>query len=648
MSSPARTFRKLNIKLWGVIALSIVSILGLAGSGFYLLNNNLPQNSASAQSVGSLTLNPGEKSRFFLKYGNEGDELLEKGIVNIRIGRSMQPDPNSFYQLEEAETANLNVSQIIQNYDNITKYQINTNYVSPSNARLYNTSNLNFSAIVTYGANSANNLNAPSGVSEGQDIEIGGGGYVVFEATLDSNILSYPNPEANPPRNYIVGDTLDPLFQEGVLSFVSADNASNSEEALFKIIIGGSGTLEIDPNNIGAGWCNPDPQFIGTDADYCAFELVDGNDPILSTDIPILPAGSTRANIDTATGNSDSCSIVSSTDVTNPNGNSDPDQQYLKCNNVPTDTGTPGTQRANVTFPSNQTVSDKATIELVDPNAPIIIRPGNIADGGFCNPDSLLIGETVTYCAYPLEQGGEPLTDDKNLQLPNGNIVSSVEGTTGDSQPCTIAGYNTVHGTSVNFPNGEPQFLKCDSLPTDGNTIGLKDAVLTFPDSTTVNDKAQVSLSDQNTVAGCDSWTARANECRLYFIGQNNEPINWQPEERFNMRGSGVGFPGTQKADSQGGEGDVTIVFDEIKTSDDQYITDGSKCYFNIDRYATGDAFVFNEEAIAQDGKCSMTFDAGLQRANYFRVMVRAVDETKNETATAIDTLVLILGAKVE
>jgi len=615
-------------KITAIVSLGLLATVTLVSGGFYLLNSNNQDRVASASEVGQITLNPGQTGRFFLRYGNASpDTPIENAILNVRIGKSLAMDTSTLYQIDEDETEGLESEEVVENFSDYTKYPIQTSTGSStgsatnqSGSNILNVNSSVYSSIITYTPASANDPSNPSGNANGTEMATLKFGYVTFEATLDPNILQKNNSITGQP--YQVGDELAPRDQEGIISYVSGDNLQVQGEGRYTVIIGDGNNngITIGPENVGTGTCEPDPQTVGTDLEYCIYQVVDENgDPILDSNTPTLPAGMTT-NLD-GSGPSDECTVVTVASIDGSGGG-----YYIKCSNVPTDGSQPGNVPATLTFPDQTEVNDKASANLVA-DTPTVISQENIGEGN-CVPPTQLIGNNVDYCYFPLiDSNGNPLT---SATLPQGNTTANIDTATGNSDNCTI-----VSAENLNM-SGNGQYLKCDNVPTTDGNIGGQEVSLTLGDGSTAADKANVTLIDENTAQGCNNSD---EDCRLYFIGLDDGEVNWQGKQRFNIDSQEGGWPRTQKFK----DGNARIVFDEIKTTSGEYITDGSTCKFELYRY-TMNTVIKELESQTVDGKCFVDLPADQQAINYYRVVVNAIDTEANETMKAVDTLILVIG----
>jgi hypothetical protein len=629
---PGKRKRKISFSRFASLAaVAILSTLTLVAGGFYLLNNN-ENNVAMADSAGSLTLGPGETGRFFLRYGNASpDTALKDVLLNVRIGKSLEINTATLFQLNENQTKSLTAEQVRQQFASITKYPININYQS-GNDRILSSSNT-FSSIIKYTPGSANNQTSPSGNIDKRDLATETFGYVTFEATVRSDVFSLINP--NTGQNYIPGDELSPLDQEGVLSFLTSSNDRNQSIGRYAVVLKEGSSLQVSSTNIGnEGFCSPASQVTGVDLNYCAFPLVKNGQPITSNQNPTLPAGGIIANVDTAQGDGQVCSIVSATEV-----NKTGPQLWLKCQNIPLNNALPRGQGVNLEFPNGQIANDKATIEVLPEGEPKVIAHNNIGQV-LCNPSTQTIGENISFCAFQLLDDGAFVNNPDGLEIPEGGLNSSIDTATGKSNNCQIVSYQSIYTilypNSTTTPNNQGYWLKCDNVPTNNGQVGTQKVKLNFPDNTIVNDKGFVNLINEETKIGC---LDRNLACRLYFIGKDGGQVNWNEKVRFNVDSQNGGWPRTQTFK----QGTATVVFDEIKTSDNQYITNGSVCTFEFYRY-TMTSLLRTKTSTAQNGKCQVELPVTDQGVNYYRVVVNAVDTQKNETMNAIDTLVLAVG----
>ena len=627
---PGLKKRKKNFfRLVKTTALAIVFTLALTADGFFLFNR-LPTNLARADSVSSIVLKPGQTGRFFVRYGNSSpDTVLESALLNIRLGKSLQLKPETLVQLNPAQTNNLSINQVRSEFNNLDKYRINTNYESEKGFIL--TSSSSFSSIIRYAPGSANNPTSPSGNLNGVNLNTETFGYVVFEATLRSDILNLNNP--NGSGNYKTGDELSPFDQEGVLSFLSSENASNDSIGRYNITIGQVDAQELKPENVNQGYCSPNVQITGSNIDYCAFSLKDNtSNPIISLAQISLPSN-LKASVETADGQSQNCKLVEASEI-NQEGNG----IWLKCENLPLKDAQKGERAVNLNFPSGEN-KPVATVEVVEEISPEKITRNNLSQI-ICTSNNVLIGQSINFCAIQLIQNGSLVTNPEQVEVPSG-ITASVKTATGNSNHCSLVSYNQIY-ENLSLPADssarQGYWLKCENLPTVNGEIGIQELILRFPDNTTSQNLGFVNLYNRETKNGCSD---PQNQCRLYFIGRDNTEVNWNPDLKFNVEGNnGGGWPRNQIFK----QGTATIVFDEIKNSDNNYIKDGTECIFRFYRY-TQTTTLMTKKTTSQNGKCQVELSVAEQSVNYYRIIATAVDTEKNETMKSIDTLVLAVGS---
>jgi hypothetical protein len=652
-TKPQKKTKRGGFKFFGIAALALVSTIAILASAFYIFNNETPDSASASALRGSANIYPGQSGRFIIKYGNGSpDTVGENGVLTVNIGKPFILETGSFYQLNRSQTDAFSddvgsdgtrcdddseddllckFEKIQANFDSIEKYPIELN------SDVFRTTPL-YSGVLEYGVESADDVNTPKASLDGADIPMNGEGYISFVASLDPEILSKTSFTTG--DDYVPGYVLEHTNAEGIRSVTTFDNVNTTEdtEIAFTIV-----TLTID--NIGDGECEPASQSIGQSV-ACFFPLIDPeeNEPLLDSDSPFIDDGVT-ANIPGGS-DSDSCTIVGADQISSiDSGSYDANDipQYLQCTNIPTDNGVTGDNPVTIDFPNSDDGDDKATVNLTDP-APTTVEIGrdNIGNG-FCNPNKEFVGTDVTYCAYALVDAlGEPLTIDDSVVLPDRDIVANLDTATGNSEKCLLVGSGDVGLT------GDDRYLKCDTVPTADGTLGQQDAILIFPDTTRVEDKAFVTLIDQNTTSGCADLD---NECRLYFRAEENgelKAVNWDPVTRFNADNADGGYPFYQyKSDDK-----VFAVFDEIKNSNDELVPDGTECTFNFSDYSTydfnglGGYVIYSKTGTTTGGKCEVELDITEQNINYFRVVVEAFDTSTNEIMKGVDTLVLKVGAK--
>lgn len=622
-----RRKRKIFAKIARVTSIASVFTLTLVGLGMYFFSN-LSGQIAKADSNNSITLKPGQTGRFFIRYGNAStDTNLENVILNIRLGKSLELKPETLVQLNTDQTKNLTPNQIKQQFNNIEKYPINTNFQSGSESIL--SSSTTFSSIIKYAPGSANNTSTPSGNLSGVTLATESFGYVVFEAKLKNNVFTLNNPKTG--ANYKVGDELSPLDQEGVLSFLDSSNTNRDSVGRYSVIIGQPDAISIKPENLNQGFCNPEKPLLNATINYCAFPLVDdAGNPITDKNQATIPNG-LNISADGASGNSNTCRLVNSSEI-NRTGN----QIFLYCVDIPLQGAKEGETEIKVNFPSGQN-KKLATVDIVKTSQPKEISVENINQAA-CSTNSQLIGQNLGFCAFQLLQNGALVTDPNLIQIPN-NLTASIGTATGTSNQCQIVAYNQIN-QALNLPASTTNhyWLKCDNTPTTGAEIGVQEIILNLPNNVKTKNAGFVNLYNQGTKKGCQDIE---NQCRLYFVGANKGTINWNPALRFNVdMANGGGWPRNQIFK----QGDSTVVFDEIKNSDNTLIADGSECTFQFYRY-TQTAVLRTKTSTTQGGKCQVELPKTEQSVNYYRVIATAVDKQKNETMRAVDTLIFPVGS---
>jgi hypothetical protein len=387
-----------------------------------------------------------------------------------------------------------------------------------------------------------------------------------------------------------------------------------------------SGCLE--EANVGNGVCTPATLNAG-DSTECVYDLLDNNgDPIPSGNSPVGLDGNTygfgqvpTSSIDGATGDSDQCYVE------------DRNGYKLVCENVPTDGAQPGPDNADVDFPDGTVADNRAQVTFGGDVPPTDTPIGaiNIGDG-VCNPNIIEIGNT-TICDYPLVDqsgnqvtGAEPVSGNARFVLNDTNLVSEIDTTTGGSSPCEL------NSQTAGW------FITCRNVSTTDGTAGGQNVDLAFTDGSRAEDKASVTLTEPVVVTTDDPYGCQAatysTDCRLYFIGLDDAPLNWNDTTYFNDD-----YPLDQKFK----DGKADAVFDNIKRADGNLIADGSTCVFDFYRYSE-DQVLRSFTSTTSGGECQVTLPLDDQTVNYYSVVVRATDINDGQIMQNQDRLVLAVG----
>ena len=349
------------IALFGVVVLSISSLV--IGAVYFT-----SQSTNSAQAAGSVTLMPGEKALFSIEYSNTGDNTDPVStLLSIYLGDKMELDVNS----------------LRDQFDNGP-----VNCINPALVQTTGTAKFTWGYLIQYRPRSATNgLTNCNGSATAAPVDLGNfglkKGYVTFEAKLK---------ESNTDP---AGTILNSNFTQGMKATVTYDSKQVSTEVSVVVARPTSSSSSssssssapvnktVTPADLNTAYCLPDPVTVGQKT-ICYFRLVDQNA------IYTLP-NDTKASIATATGLSDACSLVTINAV-----------KMVECRNVPSDSGTPGSQKIRITI-SNQTDDNKGNITLVQAGAQTI-KNGRLYFVGMDNKQ-LNWDESVRYnLNYPINQ----------------------------------------------------------------------------------------------------------------------------------------------------------------------------------------------------------------------------------------------------
>lgn len=244
------------------------------------------------------------------------------------------------------------------------------------------------------------------------------------------------------------------------------------------------------------------------------------------------------------------------------------------------------------------------------------ITPINIESGSCIGP--VVIPES-TNCTFPLSGDSN-----NNYVLPVGGISAAISQNgngVNDLNP-VAGGYSTC--TLENNQTANVQ-IACPTISSTGATPGVRNIILRLGSNNPI-DKADIILTSQTLT--------NIKTGNIYFLSANNTSVSFDSTTQINTN-----YDQTQKFR----DGNVTIVYSNIKNSSDTAITSGV-CVFKLYRYGEGGDSqplkIYSSNI--SNGSCQTILTAEDQTVNYYRVRAEVVENSN--MYYNLETLILYVG----